>query len=465
VSTPSPSGDRAALGGVLALTVHGPAGVVDLQVPAAASGADVAAEYSRQASLPTVPRLYTRLGRPLPADVTLAEAGVGPGAVLVAAGAAASAGSAGAGTRRSGAAAPGPDRSSGTTTSSVAPGVWFAVAVVVAAAAGGYAAALPSSVHRDATLVVLVVAAVLGVVPGGPWAAGRALAAPAFAASAAFAVAWDPADARLPTILGIAGLAAAVCAAAARALDRHAEEGLRVWMIVGGALFVVTTGAALAGAEAQVVWSVLLLAAMLAARFVPQVAVDVPDHYLLDLERLAVTAWSARERPVGRRGRIVVPHQLLADVSRRGARLLTAASVAVLAVAATAAALLLREASVPVDVLGARCQVGFSGGALLLAARSYRHVGARASLRAAGLGCWLALAVALLDGAGPGLATALAASAVLTGALVVVVAVALGRGWRSAWWARRAEVAESLCAAFAVGSVVVAAGLVSALWN
>ena len=47
---------------------------------------------------------------------------------------------------------------------------------------------------------------------------------------------------------------------------------------------------------------VLLLLATLAARFVPGLAVDVPDQYLIDLERLAVTAWSARERPTGRRG-------------------------------------------------------------------------------------------------------------------------------------------------------------------
>ncbi len=77
-----PTGDRH---DVLALSVHGPAGVLDLHVPAGASGADVAAEYSRQASLPTVPRLYTRMGRPLADGLSLAESGIGPGSVLVAA--------------------------------------------------------------------------------------------------------------------------------------------------------------------------------------------------------------------------------------------------------------------------------------------------------------------------------------------------------------------------------------------
>lgn len=455
VSTSLPPGDPTE---VVSLSVHGSAGVVDLQVPAGASSADVAAEYSRQASLPTVPRLYTRMGRALSEDVSLAEAGIGSGSVLVAAGP--SPGPVGSPSRsRAAEGAAAPARSGSLS------GLWFGLAVAIAVVAGGYAAALPDSSARVASVVVLLAAAVLGCLPWGPWAAQRVLAAPAFAAAAAFAIAWDPAPARLPTIIGIAALAAAVCAAVARALDQHAEEGLRVWILVGGMLFTVTTGAALAGIEGQVVWAVLLLAAMLAARFVPQVLVDVPDQYLLDLERLAVTAWSARERPTGRRGRIVVPPDLVAAVAQRGARLVTAAGVAILLVAATSAALLLREASASVDVIGARCEVGFCGGALLLAARSYRHVGARAALRGAGLSCWAVLAVVLLADAGSDLAAAVAGGAIGLGFVVLVVAVALGRGWRSAWWARRAEVAESLCAAFGVGSVVVASGLVSALWN
>ena len=50
-------------------------------------------------------------------------------------------------------------------------------------------------------------------------------------------------------------------------------------------------------------------------------------------------------------------------------------------------------------------------------------------------------------------------------AAVLVAAVATGRGWRSVWWARRAEIGESLCGAFAVASLVVAAGLFRHLWG
>ena len=56
-------------------------------------------------------------------------------------------------------------------------------------------------------------------------------------------------------------------------------------------------------------------------------------------------------------------------------------------------------------------------------------------------------------------------AAVALAVLMVVVAVAVGRGWRSAWWSRRAEVAEGISGAFALGSVVVAVGLFRRLWE
>ncbi|WP_148612336.1 hypothetical protein [Nocardioides rubriscoriae] len=440
------------------MSLHGPLGVLDLQVPAAASSVDVATEYSRQANLPTVPVLYTRLGRPLPAGLSLADAGIVTGAVLVAsvAGAAADPRQA-----RRGSARRRPGLVPGALSAS-----WCVGAVAVAVLAGLLAAPLPeSSGPREATIAVLVAVAAVGVLPLGPLARHRVMAVPAYAAAAAYVVTWDPAPERLPTILGVAGLAAAVTAAVARALGQAGEEGLRVWMVSGVSVFVLTTTAALTGVSAQVVYAVALVVAMLAARFVPIMAVDVPDQYLLDLERLAVTAWSARDRPTGRRGRILVPRGAVAEVAERGSRVVTAACVAVLVVSVTSAALLLREASVWIDVLGARLEVGLAGAALLLAARSYRHAAARALLRVAGLGCWLVLTVVLLAASGSAWVSLVAWSAIGLGVLLVPVAVALGRGWRSAWWSRRAEVAESLCGALAVGIVVVAAGFFRLLWE
>jgi hypothetical protein len=213
------------------------------------------------------------------------------------------------------------------------------------------------------------------------------------------------------------------------------------------------------------VWATLLLLTTLAARFVPAVAIDVPDQFLIDLERLAVTAWSARERPHGRRGRTVVPAAAVAHVASRGSRIVTAAAAGVWAVTAVAAPMLLTTATLPVDRLGARVMVGLAGAALLLAARSYRHAAARAMLRAAGLTCWAALAVVLLRLLDPSEGVALGISGVLLAAVLVAVAVATGRGWRSAWWSRRAEVAEGLAGAGAIAALVVASGLFRALWE
>jgi hypothetical protein len=48
---------------------------------------------------------------------------------------------------------------------------------------------------------------------------------------------------------------------------------------------------------------------------------------------------------------------------------------------------------------------------------------------------------------------------------LVVAAVATGRGWRSVWWARRAEVAEGFAGAVALASVVLSTGLFRVVWE
>ncbi len=68
----------------LSLSVHGPAGVLDLVVPAGASAGDVAIEYAAQSRMPAVPTLLTRLGRQLDPDESLEESGVSSGSLLVA---------------------------------------------------------------------------------------------------------------------------------------------------------------------------------------------------------------------------------------------------------------------------------------------------------------------------------------------------------------------------------------------
>jgi ESX secretion system protein EccD len=439
----------------VALTVHGPAGALDLVVPPEASVDDVAREYAAKAGLQFAPRLHTRLGQALPPGSSLVDLGVHSGDVLAAGGAV---------RRHAGDHVP-------EETGAVSPGpfsvAWFTVAVAVAALAGWLGSRVGGLDTDEGRLTValLALSAFLGVLPLGRLSAHRMVAAPAFAAAAAFAVVWAPESERLPTVVGVTALVAAVAAGVARALDVQGDEALRVWVVVGVGLFLVTGAGALLHAEPRVVWGLLLLVATLAARFVPALAVDVPDQYLIDLERLAVTAWSARDRPHGRRGRMVVPPAAVAHVAARGSRIVTASAAGVWAVVAVSAPMLLRTATLPIDRIGARAMVGLSGAALLLAARSYRHPAARTMLRGAGLTCWAALAVVLLRLVDAPQGVALGIAGVLLAVLLVVVAVATGRGWRSAWWSRRAEVAEGLAGAGAIAALVVASGLFRALWE
>ena len=443
----------------IALTVHGPAGALDLVVPPGARAADLAREYADQSGLGAVPLLWRRSGDPLAPDTTLVEAGVTTGDLLVATTA----------VHRPGAA---DDRPVAPPPAAGPPGplaaVWSWCAAAVAVLAGWAAGRADDPTVAVAVSGVLLVAAFVGVVPTGRLAGQRVLAAPAFAGSAAYAVLADPDPARLPLVLGMCGVAAAVCAAVGRALSDRPDEALRTWIAGGLGFFALAGGAALAGLSDAVVFSVALVTAVFAARFVPLLAVDVDDHHLIDLDRLAVTAWSARERPPARRGRIMVPARTVAEVADRAARTLAAAAAAIAVVAVPCAVLLLTRVEARFDLIGVRCLVLLAGAALLLTARSHRHAAPRVLLRLAGLGCWLALVAHVLlavDAPGTGWRVAALAAVVTLGVLLVVVAVATGRGWRSVWWSRRAEVAEGLAAAAALASLVPATGLFRLLWE
>lgn len=450
--------------GRVALTVHGVAGAVDLVVPVGASAADVAREYAAQAGLRVVPALGTAAGRLLEPGALLAREGVRNGALLVALDepvtTSASLDPAG----RSGPVSGPVSGPAPAASASQGAAAWVAVAAGLALLSGWGAARADGALHQT-SVAVLVLAAVVGVLPLGRLAAYRLAAAPAFAGAAAFAVAWDPAVVLRPTAVGVAALVAALAAAVGRALSRAQDEALRVWVVAGVVVFVVTVAGALVGAPTPLVWGLLLVLAVLAPRFVPGLAVDVPDQLLLDLERLAVTAWSARERPAGRRGRTLVAPDAVAAVAASGARTVTAACAAVLVVAGVAATGLLGSVTAEVDVVGARLMVLFAGAAIVLAARSYRHRAARVLLRLAGLSCWAVLGVTTAPALQASAGMVLALAAVVAAALVVVVAVATGRGWRSPWWARRAEVAEGLSTALALAALVVASGFFRSLWE
>ncbi len=439
----------------IAVSIHGAAGVIDLVVPPGAAVSDLAREYADQTTSSVVPVLRTSTGSVLEPALTLRAAGVptGDGVVATTHGQD-PVGSTGAPPEPVTGPVPGP-----------LTATWFWVAGGVAALAGWATGHAPDGDLRRLAVGLLAVSAVVGVLPVGRCARQRVLVAPAFAAAAAFGAVWDPAPERLPLAMGIAGVAAAVAAAVGRSLADGPDEPLRVWMVTGGLLFAVSGLAALTGFGATIVWSVLLAAAVLAARFVPSYAVDVPDHYLIDLDRLAVTAWSAREQPTGRRGRTLVSPEVVSRVAERAARTMAAAAGAIAGVAALCAVPLVSGVDAGFDRIGARALVFFAGATLLLTARSHRLAGVRALLRVGGRACWAALLWQLLGVMGDPQRAGLLGVAIALGLLLVVVAVATGRGWRSVWWSRRAEVAEGFASAAALACLVVSTGLFRTLWE
>lgn len=441
---------------MVSVTVHGPVGALDLAVPAGAATADVLREYGQQTGFRGPLRLATTRGTLLGEATSLAGAGVGSGALLLAVGEAP-------------AALPGPPRRTVAVADDGPSASPFTLLVAVAAGlvgllAAGLVAGNDSS-ERTATVAVLVAAALLGVLPFGTRQGERAAAAPLFAAAATFALVHEPGAVHLPVSVGVAALVAAVAAGVARALDTGRREVAEVWMAAGVVCFGLTALTTLTDADPAAHWSLLLLITLLACRFVPMLAVDVPDQYLIDLERLAITAWSARDVRSGKRRRTVIASRMVEDLLETGAVVVTSACLVLAGVVAIAVPALLSTASLSVDAIGAAALVFFVGGGLLLAARNLRHRAARAALRVAGTYCWAVLAGHLLLDASAQqrwwwvvLATGLAL-------IVVAAAVATGRGWRSVRWARRAELGEVLCGAFAIAALVVATGAFRVLWE
>lgn len=431
------------------ITVHGPAGMVDLVVPAGASVWDVAREYAEIAGLASIPLIYTRGGRALPADGVLADHRIETGDLLVAEVATYRPSRA---RRRSGPVHDSLDRSrSNATLACVLAGVGCTLA--------GLLAGIEGVGWSSPVIWILTAALMLSWLPLGRYVAQRAAIAPALGAALVLAIAWDRDPASWPALLGVVGLVAAVAAGVARMTMGTRDAGLRICAAGGCILFAVGAGGTLLGIPAAPLWAVLVVVAMLAARFVPSYAVDVPDHYLIDVDRLAVSAWSARESTRATRGRMVVPMRAVEEVADSGTRMVTAATLLVFGVTVLATTCLLLATMPDLDRLGARLLVFFSGAALLLAARSYRHVAARLLLRLAGLWSWFVLALVVLPDAGEGWRYACFGAAASIGSIMIAAAVATGRGWRSVWWSRRAELAESISGALAVALLFVASSL------
>lgn len=444
-----------ALASTIAVSVHGPAGVLDLVVPEGATSVDVAREYAAQTGVAGIPLLQTPLGELLTADRTLASAGVESGAVLVAT----------TGVHRSRPRDPELDALQSQPDTPAVAALAMGIAAAAAGLAAWYAAQSADDWLRTATVGVLMVCALASTLPLGRHAVQRAAAAPAFGAAAAFAAVYEPGAQLLPAVVAVSAVSAGVIAAVARALGPERDEALVVWIVSGLVVFAVCGITPLLEWDGRVAWAVLLLLAMLAARFVPSLAIDVPDETLIDLDRLAVTAWSARDSGRTGRGRIVVSSAAMSQLVAGATRTVTASCAAIMVVAVVATPLLLATATIDLDRIGARCLAFFVGASILLAARSYRHTAARRLLRVGGLACWAWLIGFAVGDVSPRTVTTGVFVVLLLGAISLAAGVATGRGWRSVWWSRRAELAEGLCGSFALAATVVASGFFRSLWE
>ena len=138
----------------LAVSVHGPAGAVDLLVPRDAAAREVAAEYARQAGLAAIPVLLTTLGEVVLPDRSLPEAGLESGAVVVAV----------SGVHRGGVSGTPADAGPLLPRSGAASQVWVTSAAALAVLAGWFVTRLDAEGEaRTVTVVVLLAAAVLGI--------------------------------------------------------------------------------------------------------------------------------------------------------------------------------------------------------------------------------------------------------------------------------------------------------------
>ena len=425
------------------VTVLGDAGRVDLAVPTWIDVAPLAAGYAESGGTTEVPVLATTSGSVLDGDRSVDEVGLRHGDVVVA-------------LAHDDLAAPADrglaDRPGSTPSRTVQPLLLLLAGTAGVGGAATLAGTGASGPARVVVLVLLLLCALVAAVPLGPARAStsraRSAASPAFGAGAGFLASYSAVPGGLLLGLAVAALTAAVFAAVARTfLDPDQDELVEVWLVVAGVVAVLT------------LWSLLFGAAVVAARLLPFTVVDVPDQALLDLDRLAVTAWSARERPRGsRRRRSMVRFDGVTALVRRGLRLVAAGTVAIAVVVATTGPLLTLAAGRDVAGISALVMVGLGAGALTLVARSFRSTLPRLALRLSATWTLAFLGLDVLREFGRTTDWLVFAVAGTLALLASLTAVSLGRGWRSVWWARVADLGEGLSIVLVVAAVPLASG-------
>jgi hypothetical protein len=441
------------------LTVLGPGGEADLAVAPGALARDLlVADVLDPAA--DAPSLATVAGALLDPDRRLDDQGVEDGALIVVLPATAGPGAGRPASRRAlrteTAAAPAGGRAL-----AAAPR-WGLLAGGLLALAGAAAVATgPRPFGVPVALLLAALAAVAVPPRTAPLAAVRTAGA-ALAALGVWLLVGVDGPGRPLLAATAAAVAAALAAAAARTTGRG-DEPLLVELLAGCA---VAAGCALGlvlGAPGTAVACLAAGAILPLVRLLPSSVVDVPDDVLLELDRLSVTAWSARDSRTGarRRRRVRLRQDDVAGTVGRGRRLLRAWSVAAAAATAVLSGGLAATEHVGWARAGVPVLLACLAAGLPLVARGLRERVPRVALLLGGLVAGTATGALLLTRLGDGpWAVAVPCALAVAGVGVAVAGAALGRGWRSVRWARFADGVEALAVVLVLPAALVAAGAV-----
>lgn len=254
--------------------------------------------------------------------------------------------------------------------------------------------------------------------------------------------------------------AAALVALAGRdtqGVDRHVP---RVWVVTSGAVGVAVLVATSVGAPLTAAAVLLVAAATLVSRVVPDLVFDVADDVLLDIDRLSVTSWSPREarRPL-RRGWHIDADAVHALVQAGAVQGLTTHLAVLVVVTLGSATVLVAQLARPV----AASTLVMTGAAvaLVLLARKHRRRLDRWLVRGAALGPALAVALPWLLTLTTGWAVGVAVGAVLAALVAAALSGVVASGYRSLWAARVADAVEALALVAVLPLALWAGGLVT----
>jgi hypothetical protein len=245
-----------------------------------------------------------------------------------------------------------------------------------------------------------------------------------------------------------------------RATDGPERNVPRVWLTFLAGVGALTLLALAAGASMVSVAVLLLAIATLVARIVPDLVLDVADDVLLDIDRLSATSWSPREarRRLRRSWRIDDGGVRSLVVAAAVEQLATLIGLAVVVVGSSVVAVgeVLARPSWPLQLL-----LLAAAAALSLTARAYRRRRERLILRWTAVAPLLAVAVPWLGRLSEsGSAVVATVLLVLFGLALAGLSGAVGKGYRSLWGARLADLVELLALVAVLPLALWSAGLV-----